>query len=390
MSIKSTKTVLFHYSIFNTGGAERSTAKLMKALCDRGWQVTLLLNAGGGDFESFIDPRVNIIHLKPKPYGNKFKSAKTLIEKIKYTFDAFLYLYSKIIEKFRLRQLRHIHFQAAIVSLQGLSPKIVTQHIKCNVRIHMIRNDISKIHNPEKIAQSIGQYHDEIDYYVCVAQESKAALIRQFPMLEEKALVIHNLLNSDKMLAAIKNQANPYLSYGNLTKIVSVGRLSDSAKGLIRMAEVHAALLEKGYNHLWFLVGEGKDRALITEKIKSLGIEKSFILLGPQSNPYPFYYYADISATLSQYEGLCGAVNEAKVMGRPVIATEFSGIHEQITDGVNGLIVENNKEAIIEGLRKLLIDQTLIKQLTNDILPAIIKDDNLKINRLEQIIENHE
>ena len=67
------KRVLFHYSVFNTGGAERSTSKLMTSLCNRGWDVTLLLNIGGGDFESQVDPRITILHLRDKAFDQLFR-----------------------------------------------------------------------------------------------------------------------------------------------------------------------------------------------------------------------------------------------------------------------------------------------------------------------------
>jgi glycosyltransferase involved in cell wall biosynthesis len=115
-------------------------------------------------------------------------------------------------------------------------------------------------------------------------------------------------------------------------------------------------------------------------------MEDSFLLLGQQENPFPYYLHADISATLSYYEGLCGAVNEAKVMGRPVIATRFSGIGEQLVDGVNGSIVDNNEDAIYTGMRRLLTDADLRARLANDILPETIRDDEYKLAVLEHML----
>jgi glycosyltransferase involved in cell wall biosynthesis len=113
-----------------------------------------------------------------------------------------------------------------------------------------------------------------------------------------------------------------------------------------------------------------------------------FIFTGSKNNPFPYYKYADISATLSYYEGLCGTVNEAKVMGKCVIATTFSGINEQIINGENGIIVENNENAILEGFRLLLDNEELRKRLSNDYLPEAIKNDCVKIALFDQLLES--
>ena len=298
------------------------------------------------------------------------------------------YLGSRVKQYYRLKKIKKQEYQAAIVSLQGLSPKIVLDHINSNIVLHMIRSDISTIQNKAKILKSIGKYHPRIDQYVCVAQKTKDALLAEFPILIHKTNVIHNLLESDKMLAALTGQSDPYMAYSDKLKVVTVCRLNNAAKGLLRMAEVHKKLIYKGYDFYWFVIGKGPDRSILEAKIHELNIGNSFILLGHRDNPYPYYYYADVSATLSFYEGFCGTVNEAKVMGKPVIATRFSGIDEQLELGKNGLIVENDTEAIIQGMEKLLGDSVLRNKLTNNYLPEIIKNDKFKILLIENILQN--
>ena len=94
------------------------------------------------------------------------------------------------------------------------------------------------------------------------------------------------------------------------------------------MLDVYKRLTDEGIEFYWFIVGDGPDRDELEKRVREFGLEKRFILMGRKENPFPYYKYADISTTLSYYEGLCGAVNEAKVIGKPVIATQFSGIED--------------------------------------------------------------
>ncbi|MCC8147299.1 MAG: glycosyltransferase [Bacteroidales bacterium] len=117
-------------------------------------------------------------------------------------------------------------------------------------------------------------------------------------------------------------------------------------------------------------------------------LQDGFVLLGHQMNPFPLYRQCDMVAVLSYYEGLCGVINEAKVMGKPVIATEFFGIHEQIIDGDGGLIVENSFDSIYQGMKSLLTDCNLRERLTNNHLSKQVMDDAYKLEILTGLIKD--
>ena len=153
-------------------------------------------------------------------------------------------------------------------------------------------------------------------------------------------------------------------------------------KGLLRMVEVHRRLLDAGVQHTWHVLGDGPDHDLLEQAIEEQGVSGTFKLHGAIANPFPYYRFADICAVLSRYEGLCGVVNEARVLERPVIATRFSGIEEQIEDGVNGLIVEQDVDAICDGLALLMRDAGLREQLAQGGYPRELLDDEAKVDLL--------
>ena len=189
------------------------------------------------------------------------------------------------------------------------------------------------------------------------------------------------------MLALAEEPCELIGKYQNALKIITVCRISDKAKGVFRMLNVYKRLRERGIFFYWFVVGDGPDLQELSRRVDKYNLEDGFILLGRKENPFPIYKYCDISATLSYYEGLCGTVNEAKIMGLPVIATEFSGIHEQITDGENGWILKNNEDAIFEGMKKILLTPSMISTVKNNFLPEKIANDNDKEKLLTEMIE---
>lgn len=383
--MQRTKSLLFHYSIFNIGGAEKSVLRLTKLLSDKGWDVTLVLTTGGGNLEGQIDPRVKVHHLRSTAAGDKFKKAKGL-HKLRFVGDLILYLFFWLEDLLKSFTFLFRRYDAAAISLHGLSPKFVCKYVRAKKRFHWIRNDLSVCDTDEKAAKNIRQYHDCIDHYICVSQTALNSLQKLFPETRSKSLVIPNVIEAEQMLASAESQVDPLSQHRNSLKVITVCRLSDKAKGLLRMVNVHKRLMNEGIDFMWFVVGDGPDRELMQTAIDKAGLSSKMILLGSKGNPFPYFKAADVSATLSYYEGLCGAVNEAKVIGKPVLATQFSGINEQIINEESGLIVPNDEEAIYVGMKRLLTDSVLRKKLTNNALPKMIMDDDYKIEKLLKLI----
>ena len=379
------KSILFHYSIFNIGGAEKSTLRLMKKLCDSGWKVTLVLTTGGGALEPQIDSRIETIRLRSRERGITFKRAKG-VEKVRYLPDLLAYAVHRAEEICKKRLFRKRYYDAAVVSLHGLNADFVCRYVKAKVKLQWIRNDLSLCDPDKKAYRNIKQHLACINRYVCVSATALESLTSLFPEVSNRAEVIYNILDKEQMLHLAQSMPNPLAGYGEKPKVVTVCRLSDKAKGLLRMVRVHRRLLDEGFDFYWFVVGDGSDRELLEQAIEQAGLSEHMILLGSKENPYPYFSAADICATFSYYEGLCGAVNEAKVLGKPVIATEFSGIYEQIVPGKTGIVVKNSEDAIVEGMQALLSDSTLRERLKKASLPKMLWDDNAKIEKLEAIV----
>ncbi len=367
-----------------------SLLRLMSFLLDRGWSVDLLLNAGGGVMEEKLDPRVKVIRLKDKFIQAKFLKTRNKLKKLKYlAVEVIPYITGRLQEATRLSRLKDVEYDLAAVSLHGLSAEIVCTKIKAKSKVQWIRNDLSHCDPHGKADRNIRKWQDKIDFYICVSGTAKRSFDVNYPMLADRSHVVYNVINKDQMLSMAEGQPDPYEGQEGL-KIVTVCRLQEASKGLLRMVKVHRRLLDAGIPHIWNLVGDGSDKERVQAAIIQAGVQKTFLLRGQQSNPFPFYKHADLSATLSYFEGLCGAVNEAKVMGRPVIATNFSGVEEQIVDGESGLIVENNEDAIFEGMKRILTDHALRQKLTNTDLHQAIADDDYKLELLTGLLSGRQ
>ena len=69
-------------------------------------------------------------------------------------------------------------------------------------------------------------------------------------------------------------------------------------------------------------------------------------------------------------QGLKGksiALDEAKILNKPIVVTNFSTAKDQINDGVDGLITEMNSNAVAEGIEQLINDKKLKEILVNNL-----------------------
>ena len=370
---------LFYYSQLNTGGAEKSLSRLMNTLIEEGEEVTLLCRYGNGNGEYMLDKRVKKLCLSSYP-PKKGYHILALVNNV-------ICLLQRVWMLFKLK-ISGDEYDIAFVGLQGLSPDYILRNIKTNKIAIFIRNDVSVMKERDRVLSILRKYVDRVDYYICVAETVKRSLIKEIPEINSKAMVIYNILNVDEMKHNIDIAEAPFIDENkDIFRIVSVCRMVDKAKGLYRMLSVCKKLKDEGFQFKWYVVGDGCDLENFRKTISEKGLDGVMVAPGRMNNPFGYYRDCNLVAMLSYYEGLCGVVNEAKVAGKPVIATEVSGIREQLAHGVNGWIVENQEEAILEGFRYLLTHNEMIKKMENFIYPEEILNDKVKLNKIMELIK---
>lgn len=91
-------------------------------------------------------------------------------------------------------------------------------------------------------------------------------------------------------------------------------------------------------------------------------LERKITLLGYQTNPYKYVSKCDLFVCASYAEGFSTAATEALIVGTPVCTVEVSGMKEMLGENNEyGLVVENNEEALYQGIKKLLDAPELLK-----------------------------
>jgi glycosyltransferase involved in cell wall biosynthesis len=98
---------------------------------------------------------------------------------------------------------------------------------------------------------------------------------------------------------------------------------------------------------------------------RSLGLEESVAIPGFVPDSFSYLRHADLFVLPSLEEG-SGSLSliEALQAGTPVVASSVDGIPEDVTDGLDALLVPpNDAEALAGALRRLIVDGDLRERL---------------------------
>ena len=352
------------------GGAERSLIGLLNAIDYTRYEVDLFIYRHTGEFMNLIPKEVNVLP-EIKKYTTLSRPMKEIIQEgyidiavgrmwahyqakrfqkktqAKESIAIFQYVASYTTPF--LPSLKHLgEYDLAISFL--IPHNIVRDKVKAKQKWAWIHTDYSFVSLDTAHELPVWDAYDQI---ISISESVTQGFLSKFPSLKNKIRLMENIL-SEKF---VREQAEEKISLPetNAIRLCTVARFS-YPKAIDRAVHICKAIVAKGLNIVWYIVGYGGDEAMIRKEIEETGMEKHFILLGKQMNPYPFIKACDIYVQPSRYEGKAVTVREAQILGKPVVITNFPTASSQLTDGVDGIIVPNEIEQAAQGISDFIKD----------------------------------
>ena len=121
------------------------------------------------------------------------------------------------------------------------------------------------------------------------------------------------------------------------------------------------------------IVGDGPDKEQLVDLSKKIDIYEKIHWAGAQTNPFPYYKWADLVVVPSRFEGFPNVPLEAMACGTPVICSDCNtGPRELTCGGVYGVLVPvENVQALAHKIISLGEDSALRKKLGKKALTHI-------------------
>ena len=361
--------ILFIMGGLGDGGGQRSLINLLQLIDNERYNVDLVLFKEKGIFFNQLPEYVNllsdcdILHFMYSDRINSLFSLKhpilavnhlfgTLISKVKtksgfqkgqYRWEKY---YSKLIPSIRK------HYDVAISYMEGEATYFLVDKVCASKKIAWVHTDYSQIEAYEDFDL---RYYLKVDKVVTISDICLSVLKNTFPSIKDKITVLHNLVNSTEIRRLSEVYIPTELQTDRLC-FISIGRLV-KLKGFDLAISAAAILKKKGIKFSWFILGEGEERENLEKQIIDENVSDCFFLLGAIANPYPFIKYSDIVVQTSRYEGKSMVLDEAKILAKPIVVTNYDTVCDQINEK-EGIIVSMTSDEIAAGICRMIKEKT--------------------------------
>lgn len=378
--------ILFVINTLGQAGAETALLSLLQTLArEKGearYEISLYVLTGQGEMASRLPADVRLLNKKYREEsvltakGRKY--LKKTVLKAMFTRGTVVKLFPYLVKntcamlgKKRLLPDKLLwrvlsdggmvlpeEYDLAVSYLEGGAAYFVADHVKAAKKAAFIHVDYEKAGYTRALDKDCYLAFDKI---FTVSDEVREAFLKAYPELPDKTEVFHNILNKEEIVRRAE-EGEGFTDGFTGMRLLSVGRLT-AQKAFEVSVDAMKRLKDAGKNVRWYVLGEGDQRKKLQEQIDALGLTEDFILYGAVNNPYPFMKQADIYVHASRFEGKSIAIQEAQILGKPMVVSDCSGNREQVCHGKDGLMCGLTPDSLAENIMLLLEDEALRRKL---------------------------
>lgn len=338
------KKILFGITGLTMGGAERVLVDIVNQLKDE-YEITVFTLYAKGEFEKELSKEVTLKSLYPNSYSEMSKLKKLFI-------SLRLLLCKKQVYKKYIGS----EYDTQIAFLEGPITRLFSVKGTGTKKIVWVHNDIEKVFGNDIKSKLKKQYDKKIynnyEKIVFVSKDNLEKFQKQYPNInKEKLEVIYNYINPETVKEKTKESVKFELD-NSVLNIGIVARLVQQ-KALDRLIEVHTKLIQDGFKHNIYVIGDGPQKTELEQLIQKNNVQNTFKLLGKKENPYPYINKMDAIALLSHYEGYGMVLEEAKILGKYIIITDTAA-REALQNYENSKILQNSFNGIYNGIKEII------------------------------------
>lgn len=360
----SKRKVIFVMSSMDNGGAERALLNLLEELPEDRYEISLLLLNPTGLFMGQIPEKVNVLQT-PEKVRDCFTSVRgRKAGAWRVVADIVSMVVSRDEETRRGFRWKHFfspsidkipgHYDTAISFINGQVLYFVNEKVNADRKIVFYHGDYRSAHYSEKYERPCLERMDGI---YAVSDKCIDIVRSVFPEMARKMKSLPNIVSSE----VIRRRASEFMPAeydAGALRILTIARITHE-KGVDTAIRAAAELKQRGCSFHWYEMGKGlpgdSEQAACEKLVDELGVADVFTFLGARENPYPYIANCDIVVQPSRFEGKSVALDEAKILTRPIVATAYPTVRDQLGEQ-EGVIVGTDASSLADGVQELLED----------------------------------
>lgn len=386
----SKKKVLFVVDERKMGGISILLKDMLEIFDYNKYQIDILVLHNNGDCLEDINKNVNLI------YGTSFFdtidyslkeviASKNIVQILKKLY--LIFLMKTCLIKFKISEEREKIFKKdnydiEIAFKDGFTA-IFTAYGKSKKKLHWLHYEYKKLNANANYPHLFNNILKTFDKIIAV---SKGVMddFNEIYHLEDKTIVINNLVDENKIITKSKEEIKQDLSKDKIN-IVSVGRLHIQ-KGYDRLIEATSRLDKNEQEQINIdIYGDGPEFDNLNSLIKKYHLT-NICLKGRVNNPYKYIKNYDLFILSSLYEPFGLVIVEAMTLKVPVIACANSATGNLIKNNHDGLIIENSTDGIYEGIKEIINNKKQLNIWKNNLKDYKYDNDKI-IKEIKEIIK---
>ena len=392
------KKVLFIIGSLQSGGVSKSMVSLLNAWDTEKYETSLLLCCKDGDvFSDYLPKNIQLIYNPVIEHVmGGFFSLKWLL--VHGHFLLCLGVLLRLILSYVSRPLASeliakmmpvvsdVHYDLIVdYGGQQLLYYMVNK-LSATKKVSFFHSDYSKwsfYYNADK------KYYPLVDHIFTISQTCVDSLKHFFPNCTDRVSIMENISSptiirqqSLESIGEFKVQVDQMKANGN-TILCTIGHIC-RGKGFDFAIEASDILKRNGIHFKWIFIGKVLEENLL-KLIADKKLDDNILLVGIQSNPYPYISLSDIVVHPSRFEGKSIALDEAKILCKPIVVTNFSTVGDQFENGKNGTISEMSGKAVANAVIELINNPNL-QDSYRMYLETHIIDNSSEVNKLYKFL----
>ena len=385
------RRILLIVGNMESGGVSKSMSSLLNVIDTNKYEVDCFILVPKGIFMHNIPSPIRLIDDKRTSLiaERYFTSIRGLLRN-GYLFDgllrtvaAFFMLFNKGIGGWILsRRIKKINkeYDLAVDFNGQLQLYYLIDRIYAKKKVTFIHSDYAKwdyYYSMDK------KYMPKADKIFTISKQCVQSLKRYFPECHSKIELFENI--SSPVLIKEKANETPDSSFDfDGVRLLTIGHVSEN-KGTDIAIKAANILKQRGFDFHWYFIGLNTAPELFKQMINENNVKDKITFMGIKANPYPYIQQADIVVHPSRFEGKSIALDEAKILAKPIVVTNFSTVNDQFENRVNASICEMNELALANAIEELLMDTSLRDRYTRALSKTNL-DNTGEINKLYQLL----
>ena len=194
------------------------------------------------------------------------------------------------------------------------------------------------------------------DALIFVSEYLSKVVCSKIGLDTEKCFVAYAPLRPEFLSGNDGSESN-HLSHKSRRTIVSVTnfKFKGKADALARFLPIMNALLSRGLDCEWLILGEGKYFDCFVNALADYPVLQQRVhLIGWKSDVYKYYTLADAVVYLSYEDAMPNALSEAMAAGALVIVNDYAPLTELVKDGETGVIISGLKDKVEADCEKII------------------------------------